>query len=350
MSNWKQHLVLDSFTIRDSMIRLNDIGTVNADVFVVDQAGCLLGSVSDGDIRRALIKGAEMSDAVTVAMNSQCISYTGETPDKEVLQACKAKTIRFLPLVTPDRKVIRILDIDQVIGIVPVEAILMAGGEGRRLRPFTENLPKPLLPIGNKPIIEHNVDRLIKYGVSHIRISINYLGHMLQEYFKDGASKNISIEYILEDKPMGTVGAVATINNWYTDHVLIMNSDLLTDIDYADFYTDFINAGADLAIAAVPYQVNVPYAVLETERENEVRALAEKPTYTYYSNAGIYLMKRDVLQYIPKDCCYNMTDLIDTLMKNGHKVISYPIRGYWLDIGKMNDYVKAQEDIKHLKL
>jgi dTDP-glucose pyrophosphorylase/CBS domain-containing protein len=350
MSNWKQHLALDSFTIREAMVRLNELGTVNADIFVVDEAGHLLGSVSDGDIRRALIKGAEMSDVVTVAMNSQCISYIGENPNKEVVQACKAKAIRFLPLVTSDSKVIRILDIDQVIGIIPIEAILMAGGEGRRLRPLTENLPKPLLPIGSKPIIEHNVDRLIKYGVSHIRISINYLGHMLQEHFGDGTSKNISIEYISEDKPMGTVGAVATINNWYSDHVLIMNSDLLTDIDYADFYTDFINAEADLAIAAVPYQVNVPYAVLETHSENEVKALEEKPTYTYYSNAGIYLLKREVLKYIPKDCCYNMTDLIQTLMENRHKVISYPIRSYWLDIGKPEDFIKAQADIKHLKL
>ncbi|HYH16698.1 MAG TPA: nucleotidyltransferase family protein [Flavisolibacter sp.] len=350
MSNWKQHLVLDSFTIRESMIRLNDLGTVNADVFVVDQAGHLLGSVSDGDIRRALIKGAEVTDPVTSAMVSQCIFFIGETPDKEVVEACKAKTIRFLPLVTPDKRVIRIIDIDQLNGVVPVEAILMAGGEGKRLRPLTENLPKPLLPIGNKPIIEHNIDRLIKYGVSRIRISINYLGHMLQEYFADGSSKNIHIDYISEDKPMGTVGAVASIEEWYSEHILIMNSDLLTNIDYSDFYTDFINSNADLAIAAVPYHVNIPYAVLETESENEVRALTEKPTYTYFSNAGIYLLKRKVIEYIPKDCCYNMTDLIETLMKNGHKVISYPIRGYWLDIGKMNDYLKAQEDIKHLSL
>lgn len=350
MSNWKQHLILKSSSIRDAMIQLNELAIVNADLFVVDQANNLLGSVSDGDIRRALISGAEMSDAVTVAMNANCIAHIGEGPSKEVVQTCKTKGIRFLPLISVEKKVIKIVDIDQVMGVVPVEAILMAGGEGQRLRPLTEKLPKPLLPIGDKPIIEHNIDRLIKYGVRNIRISINYLGHMLQDYFADGSSKNITIEYITEDRPLGTVGAVATIKNWYADYILIMNSDLLTDIDYADFYADFINSDADLAIAAVPYQVNVPYAVLETAGVNTVRALAEKPTYTYYSNAGIYLMKRDVLKYIPDDCCYNMTDLIELLMEKDYKVTSYPIRGYWLDIGKMNDYVKAQEDIKHLKL
>lgn len=350
MTHWKQHLIPATFTIREAMIRLNDLGTVNADVFVTDETGRLLGSLSDGDIRRALIKGAEMSHSVTVVMNQHCIFFSGAHPDKEVVALCKKKNIRFLPLVTETGQIQHVLDIGAVAGIVPVEALIMAGGEGRRLKPLTDNLPKPLLPIGGKPIIEHNIDRLVKYGVLHIRISINYLGHMLQEYFSDGASKNIRISYVHEDKPMGTVGAAASVTDWQTDAILIMNSDLLTDIDFADFYADFTSSGADLAIAALSYQVNIPYAVLETETANEVRALSEKPTYTYYSNAGIYLLKREVVGYIPKDCCYNMTDLIQDLIDAGRKVVSYPIRGYWLDVGKIGDYVKAQEDIKHLRL
>lgn len=350
MNNWKQHLVPDSFTLREAMVRLNEMAIVNADVFIVDAVGKLLGSLSDGDIRRALINGAEMQDATTVAMNSNCIAHKGAWPNKDAVQACKKKAIRFLPLLDDNRVVKQVIDVDLVLGAVPVDAVLMAGGEGQRLRPLTENLPKPLLPIGNKPIIEHNIDRLLKYGIQNLRISINYLGHMLQDYFGDGTLKNARIEYILEDKPLGTIGAVAQVREWNAEHILVMNSDLLTDIDYADFFDTYSTSGADLAIAAVPYKVNVPYAVLETYGDHEVKALAEKPTYTYYSNAGIYLLKREMLQYIPEGCCYNMTDLIDNLIAKGHKVISYPIHGYWLDIGKMNDYVKAQEDIKYLSL
>jgi dTDP-glucose pyrophosphorylase/CBS domain-containing protein len=348
----KKLLIPKSYTIREAMVRLNDLGIINADIFVTDNDGNLLGSLSDGDIRRAIIKGVQPSNSVKDAMNSNCIYFEGSQPDKETINRCKRKKIRFLPLVSKEKQITRIIDIDQIVGIVPVEAIIIAGGEGKRLRPLTNKLPKPLLPIGGKPIIEHNIDRLTKYGITHIQISINYLGHMLQEYFEDGSKKNIHISYILEDKPMGTIGAVTAVDNWNTDHILIMNSDILTDLDYDDFYNDFTLADADLAVAAIPYKVSIPYAVMETESENtkEIKALAEKPTYTYYSNAGIYLLKREVLDYIPKNCHYDMTDLIQMLINHNKKVISYPIRTYWLDIGKMDDYEKAQEDIKHLKI
>lgn len=350
MIHWKQHLIPSTFSIRDAMVRLNELAIVNADVFVVDKDNRLLGSVSDGDLRRSLLNGAEMSDPISMAMNVHCLYAVGLWPDKVLIHLCKSKGIRFLPLLGIDKEIIKIQDVDQVEGLVPVEAIIMAGGEGKRLKPLTDNLPKPLLPVDGKPIIEHNIDRLIKFGIFNIRISINYLGHLLQERFADGAAKKIKIEYILEDKPMGTVGSVSKVNNWRTEHLLIMNSDLLTDIDYGDFYTEFLTSEADLAVAAVPYHVNIPYAVLETNGSNYIEGLSEKPSYTYYSNAGIYFLKKDVLDFIPKDCCYDMPALIQHLIQDGRKVVSYPIRGYWLDIGKMNDYLKAQEDIKHLKL
>jgi dTDP-glucose pyrophosphorylase len=350
MIDWRNHIVGDHLTIREAMIRLDKLAIVNADLFVVDKNGRLAGSVSDGDIRRALIKGAEMSDRVGSAMNVNCIYSTDELLDKKILQKCKTKTIRFLPLVKGDKTVINVIDVDQFVDIIPVEAVIMAGGEGKRLRPLTEKLPKPLLPIGGKSIIEYNIDRLIKFGIKHIRVSLNYLGHMIQDRLDNGSSRDASITYISEEKPLGTAGAIGTVNDWRTDSILVMNSDILTDINYTDFYSDFISSDADLAIASTPYTVNVPYAVLETHKNNDVKALSEKPSYTYYSNAGIYLLKKTLLNYIPPNCFYDMPELIQVLMNNGHKVISYPIRGYWLDIGKIEDYVKAQEDIKHLKL
>jgi dTDP-glucose pyrophosphorylase len=350
MNDWKKHILNDTSTIREAMLRLDQLGMVNAGLFVVDKNEKLLGSVSDGDIRRALIREGEMSDRIDSAMHKDCVYSVGEQPEKIILQKCKSKSIRFLPLVKEDKTVVNVIDVDQFRDIIPVEAIIMAGGEGKRLRPLTDKVPKPLLPIGNKSIIEYNIDRLIKFGVTNIRISLNYLGHMIKDQLGDGSSRNIRISYINENKPLGTVGAVRTVDDWSSDNILVMNSDILTDIDYSDFYSDFISAGADMAIAATSYTINVPYAVLETNKNNAVKGLAEKPSYTYYSNAGIYLLKKQVLDYIPADCCFDMPELIQVLMNNGHNVISYPIRGYWLDIGKTEDYEKAQQDIRHLKL
>jgi dTDP-glucose pyrophosphorylase len=349
MIEWRNHVVTCNITIREAMIHLDRLAVVNADLFVVDANGRLEGSLSDGDIRRALIKGAEMSDSVSTAMNAQCISSYGELPAKQTLQECKSRGIRFLPLLKNDNTIINVIDTDQFADIIPVEAIIMAGGEGKRLRPLTEKIPKPLLPIGGKSIIEYNIDRLIKFGIKRIRISVNYLGQMIQDHL-DGSFREADLTYIFEEKPLGTAGAISIVDNWHSENILIMNSDILTDINYSDFYSEFINLKADMAIAATPYTINVPYAVLETNNNNDVKSLAEKPSYTYYSNAGIYLLKRDLLNHIPANCFYDMPDLIQALMNAGHKVISYPIRGYWLDIGKMNDYLKAQEDIKHLKL
>jgi len=350
MIEWRNHIVSNNITIREAMIHLDRLAIVNADLFVVDRNERIEGSLSDGDIRRALIKGAEMSDPVNSAMNTNCICSVGELPDKQILQKCKTKAIRFLPLVSEDNRVINVIDVDQFTDIIPVEAIIMAGGEGKRLRPLTEKIPKPLLPIGDKSIIEYNIDRLIKFGIKRIRVSINYLGQMIKDHLGNGSLREANITYISEEKPLGTAGAIGTVNDWSSESILVMNSDILTDINYSDFYSDFIAMSADMAIAATPYTVNVPYAVLETNKSNDVKALAEKPSYTYYSNAGIYLLKTGLLNHIPGDCFYDMPQLIQALMDNGCKVVSYPIRGYWLDIGKINDYLKAQEDIKHLKL
>lgn len=226
----------------------------------------------------------------------------------------------------------------------------MAGGKGTRLMPLTKDTPKPLLKVGDKPIIEHNIDRLANFGIDQQFISIKHLGHLIKDYFGNGENKSINIKYITEEKPLGTIGAISTVQETLLHDVqLVMNSDILTNINYEEFYTEFINEEADFAVATIPYEVKIPYAVLVTEGKN-ITNFKEKPTYTYYSNAGIYLMKKDIIKLIPKNKFYNTTDLMEDLIRRGKKVISFPILDYWLDVGKHDDYQKAQEDIKHLKL
>jgi NDP-sugar pyrophosphorylase family protein len=224
----------------------------------------------------------------------------------------------------------------------------MAGGRGIRLSPLTDSTPKPLLKIGNKPILEHIIDRIALFGIKDVFISINYLGNQIKDYFQNGESKNIDIKYIEEDSPLGTIGSVRNIEQFDHDFVMITNSDLLSNINYEDFFLDFIEKDADMSIVTIPYNVNIPYAVLETNN-NKIINFKEKPTYTYYSNAGIYLLKKSILEKIPKNTFYNATDLMEELIKNTNKVYSYPLIGYWLDIGNPDDYAKAENDIKMIK-
>lgn len=204
-----------------------------------------------------------------------------------------------------------------------------------------------MLKVGEKPIIEHNLDRLALFGIDDFWISINYLGDQIEDYFGDGSSKNIMISYIKESVPMGTIGAVSQISDFKHDFVLVTNSDLLTSIDYEHFFLEFLAKDADMAVVTIPFSVNVPYAVLETNN-GVVVDFKEKPTYTYNSNGGIYLVKRELLDVIPPNEFFNATDLIENLIRNNKVVISYPFSGYWLDVGKHEDFERAQLDLHNI--
>lgn len=345
MRKYNQYLIPCTESIKFALNRLNSVDELT--LFVVDEFGKLVGSLTDGDIRRALVKNYSLEDSIDKIMFRD-FSYLvhGQFTIDQVLEI-KKKKLPLIPLVDDKRVVKRLINLHTTKSLLPLEAVIMAGGEGRRLRPYTESIPKPLLKVDDKPIIEYNIDRLADFGIQKIHISIKYLGHLIEEYFKDGGSKNISISYITENNPLGTIGAVTLIEKFEMEHIIIMNSDLLTNIDFEDFFKEFIYTDADMIVATVPYKVDIPYAVLETN-EKRVMGFKEKPTYTYYSNAGIYLIKKEAIKYIPRNTFFNATDLMEKLIKEGKKVLSYPLLGYWLDIGKHDDFEKAQEDVKHI--
>jgi NDP-sugar pyrophosphorylase family protein len=256
---------------------------------------------------------------------------------------------RILPILDKHNKVVNVINFREIRSYLPVDAVIMAGGRGTRLQPLTDTIPKPLLKVGGKAIMEYNIDRLALYGIDDYWFSVKYLGEQIEEYFGNGNNKNRNIDYVWEETPLGTIGAVSKIKNFEHDYILLTNSDILTNLDYELFFLDFLEQDADFSVVTIPYKVNVPYAVLETS-QREITSFKEKPSYTYYSNGGIYLIKRSVLQYIPEGSFYNATDLMEKLIAEKKKIISYPMSGYWLDIGKHEDFKKAQEDIKNIKL
>ncbi|WP_421945857.1 nucleotidyltransferase family protein [Pedobacter sp.] len=347
MRIYKDHIILTGSKVKEALLMLNELDQ-DTILFVVDLEEKLIGALTDGDIRRGLIKGFTIDNYIDDIIQSNPKYITKGENNLDKIIEYREGNFRIVPVVDENLKVVNIINFRKIKSYLPIDAVIMAGGRGQRLQPLTDTKPKPLLKVGSKPIMEHNIDRLALYGIDDFWVSVKYLGEQIEEYFGYGNEKNIKIQYVWENEPLGTIGAVSQIQNFDHDYVLITNSDLLTNIDYEQFFLEFIEQKADLAVLTIPYQVNVPYAVLETA-DGKVKSFKEKPTYTYYSNGGIYLVKKEMLKFIPRNAFFNATDLMEILIKNELRVISFPFSGYWLDVGKHEDYAKAQEDIKHIK-
>jgi dTDP-glucose pyrophosphorylase len=347
LAPYKKHLLQKGCSIREALERLDFLAS-DAILFVVTEEEKLVGSLTDGDIRRGLLKGYTIANVVDdIIQSSPRYIRKGEYNIEKVIEY-RENNFRIIPIVDKENKIVNVVNFREFKSYLPIDAVIMAGGRGERLRPLTDNIPKPLLKIGTKPIIEYNLDRLRLFGIDDFWISVNYLGEQIEAFIGDGNGRNINVQYVKENSPLGTIGAVSLIKNFQHDYILVSNSDLLTDLNYELFFLDFLKANADFSVVTIPYQVNVPYAVLETSNGHIVD-FKEKPTYTYYSNGGIYLIKKDILGFIPEETCFNATDLMEILIKNNKIVISYPMEGYWLDIGKSDDFEKAQKDINRIK-
>lgn len=339
--------VHDKERIIDALIALNKQQTNALTVFVLNDINQVIGSVTDGDIRRALIKGAKLDDAITTCMNKNFSYISDRNQDVKELKELKKKGRRMIPVLDENGCICEVVDLSVLKSILPIDAVLMAGGKGERLRPLTEKTPKPLLEVGGKCIIDHNVDRLISYGVKHINVTINYLGEQIEEHFAT-PREGIQVRTFREPKFLGTIGSIKFVDTFYNDTVLVMNSDLFTNIDYEDFFLHFQQHDAEMSVAAVPYNVSIQLGILDLDGRN-IKGLIEKPKYNYYANAGIYLIKKRALSEIPEDTFFHATHLIEKLIAQGKKVIRYPLNGTWIDIGTHQEYERAKELVKHLK-
>ena len=351
MSNSQPYVVNFNQEARVALRSLDILpDNVSRTLFVMNDSEQIVGSLTDGDIRRGLLNGLEISHSIASFMNTSFKYLKNSNDNLDLIKSFRKADLNLIPLLDDQYRLLELLDLKRTITMIPVAALIMAGGRGERLRPLTDFQPKPMLKIGEKPIIEHNIDRLIFYGIKDIFISVNYLKEQIINYLGDGSSKGINIHYIEETEALGTLGALSLIDEVNYEDILIMNSDILTNIDIEDFYRFFKEHNASMALASIPYQVNIPYAVLETV-DHFVTAFKEKPSYTYYSNGGIYLMKFELKRLLAKGCFFNATDMMDLIIAEKNQImVHYPLLGYWLDIGKYSDYTKAQEDIRHIKL
>lgn len=341
------HIISKDKTLIEALSQINDLAPEPLVLFVVDEELRMVGTLTDGDSRRALIAGASVNDKAEKIMHRN-FNYMRADDINNVMELRHQKEMfmKLVPILDDEKHIVDIIDLEKYKTRLPVDVVMMAGGKGERLRPLTEKTPKPLLPVGDKAIIDHNVDRLINYGVRNISVTVNYLKEQIEEHYKEPRN-GVQIQTVREPKFLGTIGSIKFVPHFYNDTVLLMNSDVFTNIDYEDFYLHFQQHDAEMSVAAIPYNISIPYGILDLDGRN-IQGLIEKPKYTYYANAGIYLIKRRALDEIPIDTFFNATDLVEKLIAEKKIVIRYPLNGTWIDIGNPQEYQKAQDLVKHL--
>lgn len=345
---YSNHIINQNKTLLEALSLINSLRNVPLVLFAVDDEGRMVGTLTDGDSRRALIGGAQITDPISKIVEHN-FNYLQQGKDYDVkhLREQKALNMRMVPILDAKHHILDIINLVKFKTRLPIDAVIMAGGKGERLRPLTEKTPKPLLKVGDKCIIDYNIDNLISHGVDHISVTVNYLREQLEEHYQEPRD-GVKIDTIREPKFLGTIGSIQFVKKFYHDTILLMNSDLFTNVDFEDFYLHFIEHEADMSVAAIPYSVSVPYGIFDLDGRN-VNGVIEKPTYNYYANGGIYLIKREMIEkYIPEDTFFNATDFMEKLINDGRKVIRYPLHGYWIDIGNKQDYAKALDIVKHL--
>jgi dTDP-glucose pyrophosphorylase len=319
---------------------------------VLDEQRHLIGTVTDGDIRRAILAGMDLDLSISELLRqrqpgfaSGAITASVESDDTTLLNLMSESDVRHVPLLDEAGRVADIAFFSELVKEykLPVRALVMAGGYGTRLRPLTEELPKPMLPVGDKPLLEWIVEQLKHAGIRQVNVATHYKGEVLAEHFKDGEAFGVDIRYVKEDQPLGTAGALSLLEQ-ADEPVLVMNGDILTRLDFRALLQFHREHNADLTICVRQYEFSIPYGVIETDGV-KVKKMSEKPLVREFVNAGIYLFNPEVLRLIPNGQPYTIPDLIAKLINEERTVVCFPIREYWLDIGKIDQYDQAKADM-----
>lgn len=341
-----KHIISAKARVIDALRMLNDLSGKVMTLFALDDEGRVCGTLTDGDIRRGIIAGAGPQSTVEEVMYRNFKSLDSRSIDIKLLRYFRERGIKLIPRLDEHGHLIEIIDITQTPTRLPLSAILMAGGKGERLRPLTFDTPKPLLKIGDKAIIDYNIDAIRRAGIKQIRVAVNYMAEKIEAHF----AADPLVECVREPAALGTIGAAALMKHEPDGNTLVMNADLLTSLSLEDMYLHHIESGADITIAAIPYNVAVPYAILSTDAKGNVTALEEKPSFSYYANAGIYIISNKLLRELKPGVRTDATDLIENAIAGGRSVGYFPISGVWIDVGTPTDFAHACELMRKHKL
>lgn len=344
MKNWRKMLVPPSTTIL-KVVEAIDAGSLQI-ALVVSENNKLLGTVTDGDIRRGILKGIPLSESVEKVMKRSPVTVSSEEGREGILSLMKKRQIRQIPILDRQGRVVGIEVLDDLIGMKPKEnwVMLMVGGLGTRLRPLTDECPKPLLRVGSKPILEIILDGFIEYGFRKFNLAVNYKDEMIKDYFGDGSRWGVEIRYLQEAMRMGTAGALTLLPDKPKDPVVVMNGDLVTKVNFDQLLEFHRELKAQATMCVREYDLEVPFGVVQIEN-HKILNVDEKPVQRFFVNAGIYVLEPEILEMIPKESFYDMPNLFNKLLDEKIETVAFPVREYWIDIGRMEDLTKVSGEI-----
>jgi len=341
MKDWKKVLVSPETTIRDT-IRIIDEGALQI-ALVLDENNRFLGTVTDGDIRRAILKGMLLEEPVKSIMNAKPVVASNKISHSDIMALMREKTLHQIPILDDEGKIVSLLSLESLIRPLSRDnwVVIMAGGEGVRLRPMTEDCPKPMLKVGGKPIIETILENFIEFGFRRFFFAVNYKAQIIEDYFGDGTPWNVEIKYLREDEKLGTAGALSLLPEKTTVPIIVMNGDVLSRINFEQLMNFHQEHNAKATMCVREYGLQVPYGVVEVD-SYRLRALEEKPVQRFFINAGIYVLNPEVLSHIHPDLYCDMTTVFNKLISEKSETIVFPVREYWLDLGHIEDFARAQ--------
>lgn len=344
----QKHIIEHTRPLHEALGALNALSGTGTMTLFVTGGRRMLGSLTDGDVRRALLAGIGLDAPVRDAMHTpaRAVPAPAASPDNVLhYKMLRQKGITIVPVVDNDGNIVDMVDLRATRTRLPLSAILMAGGKGERLRPMTLTTPKPLLKIEGKAIIDYNIEALAECGVSDITVTTRYLAEQIHEHFRLPVA-GVQVKCVTEDKPLGTIGSAALVRVEGDGNTLVMNSDLLTTVSFEEMYLRHIREDADITVAVIPYQVSVPFAIITTDGP-QITGIEEKPAYSYFANAGIYIFANRLLRSLPTDRRTDATDLIADTIAAGGKVVYSPVNGTWLDVGSPADFEQASQLMRH---
>lgn len=337
---WRRALLSADATVQQAIRNLNE--TALKITLVVSPDGSLFGTVTDGDIRRGLLRGLDLNSPLTSIVKREPLVVPQEMSRDTVLQLMQANKVQQFPVVDENRRVVGLHLWDKLMVPGPRHnlMVIMAGGQGTRLRPHTENCPKPLLPVGGKPMLEHIIERARAEGFKRFVLAIHYLGHMIENYFGDGSRWQVKIDYLREDSPLGTAGAIGLLNPRPEAPFLVSNGDVLTDIRYGELLDFHCRHGASATMAVRLHEWQHPFGVVRTKGV-DIIGFDEKPVARSHINAGIYVLEPGVIDALRAGEPCDMPTLFSRLQEQTARTIVYPMHEPWLDVGRVDDYDAA---------
>ncbi len=344
MTNYKKVLLKPTATIKEALELINK-GAIHIAI-IVDEDEKLLGTLSDGDIRRGLLNNLSLNDSIeSIIFKNPTVCNIKDTKE-EILEIAVEKKIYQIPIIDNNSKIVGIEEVDELLKpkTKTNKVILMVGGLGTRLRPLTDHIPKPMLKVGNKPILETIILSFKKYGFTNIVFCVSYKSEIIKEYFKDGSEFGVDIEYIHENKRMGTAGALSLIRESLTESFFVMNGDLLTNINFEHMMDYHLSNNSIATMGVREYDFQVPYGVVNIEGKNTILSIDEKPVHKFFVSGGVYALDDKALDFIPDDEFYDMPTLFEKVIEEKLKSISFPIHEYWLDIGRIEEFEKANRE------